>query len=248
MPEVPETSVTKGVLPTVLGTLVERRRMVKALLKNPAITAGEYAQFDIRQKALKLTANSMYGCLGFTQSRFYAKPIAMLITSKGREILQNTVTLAESTELEVIYGDTDSIMIHTNTQDLAKVKKMGADLKKAVNKRYNLLEIEMDGFFQKMLLLKKKKYAALAVTEKDGKITTTLETKGLDLVRRDWCGISHDVSNYVLNQLFSENENREEIVDKIHIYLTKVGEQVNAGEIPLDKFVITKVTISNSRV
>jgi DNA polymerase alpha subunit A len=248
MPEVPETSVTKGVLPTVLGTLVERRRMVKALLKNPAITAGEYAQFDIRQKALKLTANSMYGCLGFTQSRFYAKPIAMLITSKGREILQNTVTLAESTELEVIYGDTDSIMIHTNTQDLAKVKKMGADLKKAVNKRYNLLEIEMDGFFQKMLLLKKKKYAALAVTEKDGKITTSLETKGLDLVRRDWCGISHDVSNYVLNQLFSENENREEIVDKIHIYLTKVGEQVNAGEIPLDKFVITKVTISNSRV
>jgi DNA polymerase alpha subunit A len=32
-----------------------------------------------------------------------------------------------------------------------------------VNKRYRLLEIEMDGIFKRMLLLKKKKYAALKV-------------------------------------------------------------------------------------
>ncbi|KAI8922812.1 DNA polymerase family B-domain-containing protein [Entophlyctis helioformis] len=240
MPDPPEPTVAKGILPKLLGTLVDRRRLVKGLMKDPRTTPEELAQYDIRQKALKLTANSMYGCLGFAHSRFYAKPLAMLITAKGREILQSTVDLATQSELEVIYGDTDSIMIHTNTTDLAQVKRMGQELKRAVNKRYNLLEIEMDGFYQRMLLLMKKKYAAIMVEEmKDGTLKTTLETKGLDLVRRDWCGLSGDASTYVLNQIFS-GENREDVVDRIHQYLTKLGEEARQELIPLEKFIINK--------
>ena len=101
--------------------------------------------------------------------------------------------------VQVIYGDTDSIMIYTNTDNLSEVKIMGQKLKAAVNKKYKLLEIEMDGFFRRMLLLKKKKYAALTAIEGEGgKLILSRETKGLDLVRRDWCGLSKEVSQYVI--------------------------------------------------
>ncbi len=65
--------------------------------------------------------------------------------------------------LQVIYGDTDSIMVHTASSELDAAEALGARIKAAVNKRYRLLEIELDGVYRSMLLLKKKKYAAVKV-------------------------------------------------------------------------------------
>ncbi|GJJ73079.1 DNA polymerase alpha subunit A [Entomortierella parvispora] len=239
LPDYPEEGQPQGILPRLLANLVERRREVKRLMKGA--TGAKYEEYDIRQKGLKLTANSMYGCLGAAYSRFYAKQLAMLITSRGREILQNTVDLATQNGLDVIYGDTDSIMINTNTTKIEEVKPIAEGLKKIVNARYKLLEIEMDGMYQRMLLLKKKKYAALMVVEKNGRHETIVETKGLDMVRRDWCGLSQDVSNYVLTQILSsDNKDREQVVENIHNYLRQVGEETRKGLIPMEKFVVNK--------
>jgi len=80
----------------------------------------------------------------------------------GRETLQRAVDVAQETVgLEVIYGDTDSIMINTAISDvnkLGEVKQLGQKVKQEVNKLYKLLELEIDGIFRSMLLLKKKKY------------------------------------------------------------------------------------------
>ena len=114
-----------GILLRVIKTLVERRKEVKNILKREKDPLVQKS-LDIRQKALKLTANSMYGCLGFAFSRFYARPIAALVTSMGREALQRTVEQATTQfGLDVIYGDTDSVMINTNSTDLSKVKEIG---------------------------------------------------------------------------------------------------------------------------
>ena len=44
-----------------------------------------------------------------------------MVTSKGREILLQTKDLIQKMNLDVIYGDTDSVMVNTNSHDFEEV-------------------------------------------------------------------------------------------------------------------------------
>ncbi|CAJ1020684.1 DNA polymerase family B, exonuclease domain/DNA polymerase family B, putative [Leishmania lindenbergi] len=232
----------KCVLPKVIKSLVDSRREVKRLMKTEK-DANNLALLEIRQKALKLTANSMYGCLGFEYSRFHAQPLAELVTRQGRLALQSTVDLIPqlNPSLRVIYGDTDSVMIQTGIKnDIKAVRDLGLDLKAKINKRYQSLEIDIDGVFRAILLLKKKKYAALTVTDwQDEGKTYKKEVKGLDMVRRDWCPLSKRVSDSVLSRVLNA-EGSEDILDYVMNYMRDVAGQVRNGCYTLDDFVISK--------
>jgi DNA polymerase alpha subunit A len=195
VPEVPDESQDQGILPRLIATLVNRRREVKKLMKDQSATPDQLATWDIKQLALKLTANSMYGCLGYTKSRFYARPLAMLTTYKGREILRRTKEMAEEKQLQVIYGDTDSVMINTNMDNIQEALKCGHEFKRDVNNSYRLLEIDIDNVFRRLLLQAKKKYAAINMVQIDGKYTEKMEVKGLDMRRREYCALSKDTSS-----------------------------------------------------
>ena len=123
----------------------------------------------------------------------------------GRETLKKTISLTED-ELnhKVVYGDTDSIMVSTTTKDLKESIEIGEKIKTKVNVLYKTLEIEIDGVFRSLLLLKKKKYAAVMYNNpynaNDG---THQEVKGLDMVRRDWCQLSKRIGNQVLEEILS---------------------------------------------
>ncbi|XP_058109892.1 DNA polymerase alpha catalytic subunit [Magnolia sinica] len=237
IPSLP-SSKTDGVLPKLLKNLVERRRNVKNWLKTAS--GIRLQQLDIQQQALKLTANSIYGCLGFSNSRFYAKPLAELITLQGREILQSTVDLVQNNlNLEVIYGDTDSIMIYSGLDDITKAKTIAGKVIQEVNKKYRCLEIDLDGLYKRMLLLKKKKYAAVKVQFKDGEPYEVIERKGLDMVRRDWSLLSKELGDFCLSQILSGGS-CEDVVELIHSSLMKVQEEMRNGDIALEKYVITK--------
>ncbi|KAE8151287.1 DNA polymerase alpha, catalytic subunit [Aspergillus avenaceus] len=237
VPEVPSSDQEQGILPRIIATLVGRRREVKKLMKDKRATPDQLALWDTKQLAFKLTANSMYGCLGYTQSRFYARPLAMLTTFKGREILRSTKELVESQQLKVIYGDTDSVMINTNMDTLSDALKVGEELKKLVNERYRLLEIDIDNIFRRLLLHAKKKYAAVNMTEMDGKYVDKLEVKGLDMKRREYCALSKEVSQRLLNEVLS-GEDQEVVLNRVHDYLRDLAGKMREFSVPVQKYVI----------
>ncbi|KAK5988868.1 DNA polymerase alpha catalytic subunit [Cladobotryum mycophilum] len=236
VPEVP-VDQEQGILPKLIATLVSRRRQVKNLMKDKKATPEELATWDIKQLALKLTANSMYGCLGYTKSRFYARPLAILTTSKGREILRSTKDLAESNSLQVIYGDTDSVMINANVDNVADAFKVGNEFKRAVNDQYRLLEIDIDNVFRRILLQAKKKYAAINLIEKDGKFIEKMEVKGLDMRRREYCALSKEVSKHLLDEILS-GDDTEVSVARIHEYLRDISTKMREFTIPVPKYII----------
>lgn len=239
LPNLPELNSVPGVLPKLLNTLVTRRREVKKLLKDPKSTAVERTQYDIKQQALKLTANSMYGCLGYVNSRFYAKPLAMLVTNKGREILRNTRDVAESLGLRVIYGDTDSVMVDTGVMDLQQAYEIGNNFKTQINERYKLLELDIDNVFKRILLHAKKKYAAMDATidRKTGQEIHKLEVKGLDMKRREYCQLSKDISTFILNKILKDADIEQALTD-IYEYLEIMSGKIKNNEIPADKYKI----------
>lgn len=241
MPDVPVES-NQGILPRLIATLVSRRRQVKALMKDRKATAEQLATWDIKQLALKLTANSMYGCLGYVQSRFYARPLAMLTTFKGREILQSTKELAEGDQLQVIYGDTDSVMINTNASSIDEAFKIGHDFKRSVNERYKLLEIDIDNVFRRLLLHAKKKYAAINLVEIDGKYVDKLEVKGLDMKRREYCALAKEASSSLLSLILSGDE-AEMVVQKVHEYLRDLAQQMREEKVAAQKYIIFTVSL-----
>jgi len=146
----------------------------------------------------------------------------------------------------VIYGDTDSIMINTGTTDYQAVREMGLDLKKRINKKFKELEIDIDGIFKSLLLLQKKKYAAMLVTSvrPDGTLELTRQEKGLDLVRRDWCPLASNTGRTILECIFDEKHEREKdgtsAAEGIQEILRKQSQAVRDHLVPIEDFAITK--------
>lgn len=104
-----------GFLPILIDHIVEQRKTFKKKMKK-ATNPMDIMIYDIQQKCYKVVANSIYGCLGFSVSRFYSRPLAALITKKGRDsLLAARDIVMKKGGVKVIYGDTDSLMIEPSS-------------------------------------------------------------------------------------------------------------------------------------
>ena len=125
----------KGLLPTVLENLLAARKAAKADLKKET-DPFRRAVLDGRQLALKVSANSVYGFTGATVGRLPCLEISMSVTAYGRLMIEETKKHVErhytiqngyENDAEVIYGDTDSVMVKFGVSDIAKAMELGAE-------------------------------------------------------------------------------------------------------------------------
>ncbi|CAD5206856.1 unnamed protein product [Bursaphelenchus okinawaensis] len=233
---IPAKDIEQGILPKEIGELVRRRRVVKSEMKTTT-DPDKYLQLDVEQLGLKLTANSMYGCLGFKGSRFYAKSMALMITVKGRALLDRNAEMVNKMGYPVLYGDTDSIMINSQLDKHSEAKELAYRIAKDLNGPFKYVEMGVDGMFKKLLLLKKKAYMALTMVNMNDPNTVKMEIKGSQLVKRDCSELVKKICRRVLGIIMGSAEVDTKVTEVINV-LSEWRRRLFAGEFELSDFEI----------
>lgn len=200
----------KGILPTILEELLAARKRAKKDMKN-ATDPLVKAVMNGRQLALKVSANSVYGFTGATIGALPCIPISSSVTAYGRDMINLTKESVEkkytiangyTADAQVIYGDTDSVMIRFGLPTVKETMKLGLKAAEELTKELFIkpIALEFEKVYFPFLLLAKKRYAGMyycSSSEKPDK----MDAKGLETVRRDTCGLVRTVVGTCLHKI-----------------------------------------------
>ncbi|RDI76401.1 hypothetical protein Vi05172_g13608 [Venturia inaequalis] len=234
--------VRKGLLSQILEELLGARKRAKKAL---AIETDPFkkAVFNGRQLALKVSANSVYGITGATVGKLPCLAIASSTTSYGRQMIEATKDAVEKQytiangythDAQVIYGDTDSVMVKFGTSDLAKAMELGNEAADFVSDQFvKPIKLEFEKVYFPYLLINKKRYAGLYWTN-----TTKydkMDTKGIETVRRDNCRLVQNVIETSLRMLLIDRD-----VKGAQEFVKETISDLLQNKIDLSNLVITK--------
>ncbi|MFH1106649.1 MAG: DNA-directed DNA polymerase [Candidatus Micrarchaeota archaeon] len=228
----------QGLIPRVLKrVLAERTRLkdeMKALKKKGLNEdSAEYVEAFAKQWALKILANSVYGYLLYSRSRYYSRECGESVTAWGRHYIMETLEKAGAAGLNPLYSDTDSTFLQFGKPgDEHKVEQFRKEINASLPEE---MELELEDIYPRGIFVSKKqgeekgakkKYALI---NKDGKI----KIRGFELVRRDWSRIAKETQRHVLKILLSEGD-----VDKAVSEVRKVVARLKEGKVPMEELVI----------
>ncbi|MDS0257936.1 DNA-directed DNA polymerase [Haloarcula sp. S1CR25-12] len=100
-----------GVIRSMVDELLTEREEKKSQRNSYDPDNPEYERLDRQQAAVKVIMNSLYGVLGWDRFRLYDKEMGAAVTATGREVIDYTDEVVEDEGYEVVYGDTDSVML-----------------------------------------------------------------------------------------------------------------------------------------
>jgi DNA polymerase-2 len=196
-----------GILPGLVATLWRER--------DAARRAGD----ELRAYATKILMNSLYGVLAATSCRFFAPPIANAITHTGQYLMHLAADEVRRLGYAVIYGDTDSVFVHTGEESAERAEALALEILAAVSATLarrlqdefgvtSHLELEFEKCYRRFFMPEvrqgkggsKKRYAGLLVDGDRSKV----EFVGLEAVRRDWTPLAKRFQRELLDRVFHD--------------------------------------------
>lgn len=182
-----------GLLPGMIQRILDERKAVKDQMKIMSDrTSVEYIVLDRRQNALKICANSVYGMMGFKNSRYFGHlGCAESVTTVGRLLLVDIVDIIQNSyPVKVVYGDTDSCMLwHKTTNEDENVKLARSICDDVTASIPSPMALKFEMYCDKVILLTKKRYV-LVGRDSDG--SPAVSYKGVMNARRDYCKYAKD--------------------------------------------------------
>lgn len=194
-----------GVIPSIVSKLLTARGKVKKEMKKHPKGSGIYGVLDARQKAYKVSCNSIYGFLGVSEEKGILPllPIAKSTTFLGRDAIlkTNRYIMEKWPGTQVVYNDTDSTMFTIDmsvpgspqfeptpenyerfgeevgkiVSNYLRVHYLGEEEAKRRGDQLGMLDLEFEEMVRKMLCIEKKMYVK-AYSPKDDPDNINFET------------------------------------------------------------------------
>lgn len=224
----------QGVVPLLLSTMKKMRKVYKKLMKTDK---GNWALHNARQMAIKISMNSFYGVMAM-----WCCAVAEAVTSQGRRALMITADEARKDGFEVIYGDTDSVMIKFREPDLAKAFARVAAFATRVTKEVlgggrNIHVLELEKVCKPYSLLGKKFYLSYMLEEIGGE--WEIDYKGLATKRRDKPAVLTNLM-WLMTKIVIQcrQMSRQAVGEAFMIALEEHCEAMLSRSLPVDDFKI----------
>jgi DNA polymerase elongation subunit (family B) len=184
-----------------------------------------------RSYALKTVSNAAYGYMGFFGARWHSRECAESITAIARHYIQQTIEQAQK-EFEVIYGDTDSIVLELKNKNKKDVLEF---IKKVNDKLPGMMELELDNMFPRGIFVGKKSESQTGAKKKYVLMNEKGEliVKGFETIRRDWSRLAKDVQRKVFEMVLKENA-KEKAVE----YVKKIIKDLRAKKFDIQDMII----------
>ena len=195
----------QGIVPNILEELYNNRVEFKREMKQTT-DKDLLAILNLKQYAMKILLNSIYGYFGFSKSRLYEMSIAAKVTEEGRKALMLTKKTVEAHKgCVIVAGDTDSVMftvVGCETFDQAR-EFAGIIHNEMLELLPKPMSLAFESFGARGIFQAKKRYAVY-ITE-DGK-KYKVKARGIEIRRRDWCSYTEETLTNVFDILLKEGD------------------------------------------